>query len=107
MVASVSAVPPPIVYNPPFVPPRNFTPLQMADYLSDHVGRRPSTIAVSLEATDEATMFWLQTMAHLQQSIGSRLKTQLLDDLASDPTGRRAFDRGLAEVGRLARRPLE
>ena len=107
MVASVSAAPPPVVITPPFVPSRSFSPSVMADFLRDSIGRCPSFIAAFLGTTDEATIFWLQTIAHLQKSIGTGLRTQLQDDLAFDPTGHTAFERGLAEVDRLAWRPLE
>ena len=107
MVASVSVAPPTVVITPPFVPPRGFSPSEMSDFLRDRIGRCPSFIAASLGTADEATLFWLQTIAHLQKSIGIGLRTQLQNDLASDPTGRTAFERGLAEVDRLARRPLE
>jgi len=94
-----------------FRPPMDYTTLEMADFLSHHLGRTPSSLARMLTPgggpPDPATLYWTRTAARLQQAIGTRLRADLEDQLLLDPSGRRAFDLGVSELARLARRPLE
>ena len=94
-----------------FLPPRGFDAAQMADFLRDHLGRRPSALAAMLAPPgsdpDEVTLYWVGVMAVLQRSLGRDLRAMLEDQLAVDPSGRSAFNRAVDVVGRLARRPLD
>jgi len=102
-VAAVSAVP----QVPQFQPPKGFSARQMADFMRDNLGRRPSSLASSLGLADPASTFWLETLAHLQRSIGRDLTDEFQSCMQRDPSGRAAFDRGVDLLSALARRPLD
>jgi len=83
----------------------------MAQYFIQHAGRRPSSLASLLTGRgappDPATVFWLQTMAALQRSLASTVLGEVRDQMAIDPTGNRAFERGVAILTRFSTRPCD
>jgi hypothetical protein len=83
----------------------------MADFVRDHLGRRPSAIAAMLAPPGtgpvEATHFWVTAMAVLQRSLGRDLRALLEDQIAADASGHSAFRMAVDAIGRLDRRPLD
>ena len=89
--------------------PRGWTPEDVAQYFIQHSGRRPSSLAALLTGRgaqpDPATVFWLQTMAALQRSLASTVLGEVRDQMAVDPTGTKAFQRGIQVLTRFSSRP--
>ena len=94
-----------------FQPPLDLPPRDMANFIRDHDGRRPTSLAQMVTATgqpvDPAVVYWMRTAAHLMRSVGGALLMVVQDALRADPTGQLGYERGVEAILRLTRHPLD
>ena len=94
-----------------FQPPLDLPPRDMANFIRDHDGRTPTSLAQMVTAMvqplDPAVVYWMRTAAHLMRSVGGALLMVVQDALRADPTGQLGYERGVEAILRLTRHPLD